>query len=135
MNGVPTFAYISLPHRVLYTFTEDVGASLANSDLALVRLPSTATTTTFAYNTAAKVATFTVSGVPNGMLLDGAYRGTMLGANVTDLAGNGIPDSVFNFTFIQGDANNDGAVNLNDFNTLAGSFGGRGQLRRRRLQL
>jgi hypothetical protein len=34
------------------------------------------------YNTAAKVATFTVSGVPNGMLLDGAYRGTMLGANV-----------------------------------------------------
>jgi hypothetical protein len=36
-------------------------------------------------------------------------------------------DHVFEFTFIRGDADGNGAVNLGDFNTLAANFGRTGR--------
>ena len=58
------------------------------------------------------------------MLPRGRYRATLLAAGVTTPQGAALAaDHVLNFLFQPGDANNDGRVNLNDFNVLAANFG------------
>jgi hypothetical protein len=63
-----------------------------------------------------------------GILPDGRYTATLAAGSVTDFAGRPTAtDLVVNFTFLNGDANRDGRVNLNDFNVLAANFGGTGK--------
>ena len=74
-----------------------------------------------AYDSLTNIATFTYA---PGALPDGNYRATLLAAGITNAGG--VPmatNHVFNFVFLRGDANNDGTVNLTDFNILAGNFG------------
>jgi subtilisin family serine protease len=113
-------------------FNEDVSGSLAVGDLALLNLttntPVATAGFTLTYDSATHTATFNV----NGILPDGNYLATFSGTTITDLSGNkldgngdgvGGDDYSFNFFFLQGDANRDGTVNLDDFNILAANFG------------
>ena len=60
----------------------------------------------------------------SGVLPDGNYRATLLAAGITNAGGTSLAaDHVFNFFFLNGDANHDGNVNLSDFNILAANFG------------
>ena len=116
------------PHRLTYTFSENVSASLGANDLLLENLTSgqtvPATSIAVSYNAATNTATFTFPGFTNGILPDGRYRATLLAAGVTDAAGNPLATNhVSNFYFLQGDANHDANVNLADFNVLAANFG------------
>ena len=75
------------------------------------------------YEAATNTAHFTFPGYPLGILPDGDYSGKIL-AGLPDFFGNGLPaDAPFSFFFLQGDANQDRRVNLQDFNILAANFG------------
>jgi hypothetical protein len=126
--GAPAFLYATAPHRLRYAFSENVGETLAIADWLVERLPSTPIPVAVAYHAPTNTATLTFPGPP-GILADGRYRATLFSNGVTDLAGNpllvSVPDAdhVMPFIFLTGDANNDGTVNLADFNTLAANFG------------
>jgi hypothetical protein len=80
-----------------------------------------------AYDPLTNIGTFdyngTAGGIP-GVLADGSYTATLLAAGVTTPNGNPLPaDHVLNFFFLQGDADHNGIVNLQDFNILAANFG------------
>jgi hypothetical protein len=116
------FLFATLPHRLTFTFNQDVSASLGLDDIQVTQLPAgpTVMPTGLTYNAATNTATFTLPGV----LPDGNYRATLLAAGITN--GQGVPlpqNHVFNFLFLRGDANHDGRVNLADFNILAANFG------------
>jgi hypothetical protein len=122
VSGTPNFRFATAPHSLQYTFSEDVGATLANGDFAVARLPSTAIVTAMTYDAGARRATLTFP--VNGVLPDGRYTSTLFAPGITDVAGNApAADHVFDFLFMIGDANNDGFVNLGDFNILATNFG------------
>ena len=123
-----SFALATAPHRLNFTFRGNVSGSLGTEDLLLENLTTSQTvpsgSMSVAYNGATNTATFTFPGFTGGILPDGRYRATVRASGITDAAGNPMPaDHVFNFVFIVGDANNDGAVNLDDFNVLAANFG------------
>ena len=118
----------SPPHRLTYTFSENVSASLGADDLLLENLTTGQTVPTgniaVSYSAVSNTAAFTFPGFPSGILPDGRYRATLLAAGVTDPAGNPLAaNHVSSFFFLQGDANHDGSVNLGDFNILAANFG------------
>jgi hypothetical protein len=113
---------------VRFTFTEDVGATLAASDLSLTNLTTGQVVANadvaLAYDPAARTATFTFPGFAHGILPDGAYRATIPAGSVSDPTGNALAaDATLAFTFVQADATRDGRVNLDDFNVLAAHFG------------
>ena len=117
------FLYQTSPTRLTLGFSENVSASLSLADIAV---QNTTTQTPFnptglTYDALTNTATFTF---PAGAIPDGNYRATLLADGVTDAAGNALAqDFNVDFFFLQGDANHDGAVNLNDFNALAANFG------------
>ena len=117
------FLYQTSPTRLTLGFSENVSASLSLADIAV---QNTTTQTPFnptglTYDASTNTATFTF---PAGAIPDGNYRATLLADGVTDAAGNALAqDFNVDFFFLQGDANHDGAVNLNDFNALAANFG------------
>jgi hypothetical protein len=111
-----------------FTFTEDVGASLAVGDLALVNRTTGqvigAPDLALSYDAATRTATFTFPGFAAGVLPDGNYTATLPAGSVNDGSGNALAaDAALDFTFVQGDATRDGRVNLDDFNVLASNFG------------
>jgi hypothetical protein len=115
-------------HALAYLFSENVGPTFSAGDLLLENLTTGAAidpaTMLVTYDAGANLATITFPGQPNALLPDGNYRATIAAANVTDVAGNALPgDHVSTFFFLQGDANRDARVNLNDFNILAANFG------------
>jgi hypothetical protein len=121
------------PHRLTFTFSEDVSASLDTGDLQLVNTATGSTVPTakmsLAWNAATRTATFTFPGYANGILPDGNYVATLHAAGVTDPPGQPLPaDAVVSFFVLAGDANRDRAVNLLDFNILASNFGQSGRL-------
>ena len=60
----------------------------------------------------------------SGVLPDGNYRATLLAAGITNTNGQPLgANHIFNFFFLNGDADRDGRANLNDFNILAANFG------------
>ncbi len=126
-----SFAYRTVPHRVGFTFDEPVAASLGPDDVTVLNLTTSQTIppTDFAlaYDPATETATLTYVGAA-GALPDGNYRATLHAAGVHAPNGNPLPaDHVLEFRFLTGDANNDGTVNLSDFNLLAANFGQSGR--------
>jgi hypothetical protein len=121
-----SFRFATAPHSMTFSFSENVGPTLDNADFTVVRQPGTAIVTAMTYNAGSFVATLTFP--VNGVLPDGRYTSTLAAAGVSDIAGNApAADHVFNFLFMLGDANNNGAVNIQDFNILASNFGQTGR--------
>jgi hypothetical protein len=128
---VSSFHFATAPHKLRFTFDRDVSASLGTDDLVVQNLTTMQTIPSshfsLAYDTATNVATFTYAGATAGiagMLPDGRYAATLVAAGVTTVQGAPLAaDIVLNFRFLQGDASNDGRVNLDDFNVLAANFG------------
>jgi lysophospholipase L1-like esterase len=125
------FHYNSAPHSLHFTFRGNVSASLGTADLLLENLTTSQTvpaaSMALAYNGTSDTATFTFPGFASGILPDGRYRATIAAAGVIDAAGNPMPaDHSFDFQFMIGDANNNGIVNLEDFDILASNFGATG---------
>ncbi|HRK31702.1 MAG TPA: GH25 family lysozyme [Tepidisphaeraceae bacterium] len=115
------FLFDTAPHRVIFQFSENVGASLAAIDF---EIRSVATNQTFPLTMSYNPGSFTATLSVGGTLADGNYTATVFAAGVTDAAGNVLPADVeqafFHFT---GDADHDRVVNLNDFTALAAGFG------------
>jgi hypothetical protein len=110
------------------TFFSDVSPSLNADDLTIVNVDTgqaidpAAMAVTF--ETGTNNATFTFPGLPDERLPEGHYRATLLADAVTDPGGTPLAqDEVFDFYYMLGDANQDGRVNLRDFNILAANFG------------
>lgn len=100
--SVGSFNQNTLPHRFVFTFSENVSASLGTNDLQVVNtttgqtLPHSAFS--LSYDSAQNRATFTYT-ANNGRLPDGAYQVTLLRTGVSDAAGNLLAtDGVLNFT-------------------------------------
>ena len=125
------FQFNTAPHRVHVSFDENVSASLGTNDVVLENLTTMQTIPSselsLTYDSTTNTATFSYSGNASGiagLLPDGNYRATLLAAGVTTPNGQPLPSNhVLNFFFLQGDANHDGRVNLDDFNVLAANFG------------
>jgi hypothetical protein len=122
-----SFLFATAPHRLRFTFDQDVSASLGTNDIVVVNLTTQQTIPSsdlsLSYDAATNTATF--SYVPgNGALPDGNYRATLLASGITNPDGTPLAaNHVFEFFFLRGDANHDGRVNLQDFNILATNFG------------
>ena len=123
--------YETAPHRLSFTFNRDVSASVGVDDLLLENLTTSQTIATsdlsLSYVASTNTATFTYMGNAGGIagvLPDGNYRATLIASGITNP--DGIPlaaNHVLNFFFLNGDANRDRRVNLQDFNILAANFG------------
>jgi hypothetical protein len=117
-----TFLFNTLPQRITFTFDQNVGASLSLADFVVQKLPSgpNVTPDSLSYDSGTNTATLSF----NAPLADGNYRATALAAGITNPGGTPMAvDVVFDFFFLNGDANHDGRVNLLDFNILAANFG------------
>ncbi len=122
------FRFLTGPQSLRFRFSRDVSASLSTSDLVLLNLTNNTTVDpaamALAYDATTNTATFTFPGLPGEYLADGNYRALISRNAVTDPSGNPLAgDVVFDFFFLQGDANRDRRVNLDDFNILAANFG------------
>jgi photosystem II stability/assembly factor-like uncharacterized protein len=122
------FHFATAPHRLSFRFNENVAPSLLLADVTLQNLTTSQTvpgaSMSLVYDARLDVATIVFPGFAQGVLPDGRYRLTLSGATITDAAGNPMAgDHTFGFTFLRGDADGDGTVNLDDFNVLAANFG------------
>jgi glucose/arabinose dehydrogenase len=116
------------PHRLRFTFSEDVSASLSVDDLILRNTTTSqlvpASHLALEWDSPANRAEFTFPGFEDGILPDGNYTATLPAAAVTDAAGNPLAaDGAAEFFFLIGDANHDRSVSLSDFDILAANFG------------
>jgi hypothetical protein len=125
---------LDLPRQaVRVAFSEDVSESLTGASIELMNLTSGQTippsNIAVSYDAALDRATFTFPGYPNGVLPDGNYHLLVRPQAVTDLFGNALAgEHTLEFFFLQGDANHDRRVNLQDFNRLAMNFGQAGRV-------
>jgi hypothetical protein len=126
VGGAPSFVYATLPHKLVYGFSEDVSATLDNADLDVITVPGgSPVATTFSYSGGLNQGTYDFGGI----LPDSDYQADLDGAGVTDIAGNqvSLPPSEgggsYDFFFMMADANHDRQVNSDDFNILATNFG------------
>jgi glucose/arabinose dehydrogenase len=122
------FTLPDAPHRLRFTFSEDVSESMTPDDLVLRNTTTNqlvpAEHLALAYDPTTNTATFTFPGFASGILPDGRYMATLPASAVADRAGNALAaDAGADFFFLQGDANYDARVNLGDFNVLAANFG------------
>jgi hypothetical protein len=122
MVTASNFVFANAPQRLTFTFDQNVGASLDLGDITVQQLPGGPfiNPTGLSYNAGTNTATFSFTGI----LPDGDFRATLLAAGITNAGGTPLPANVIhNFFFMQGDANHDRRVNLDDFNILAANFG------------
>jgi hypothetical protein len=125
------FLFDAAPHRLRFTFDENVSSSLGSSDVVLENLTTNQTIPSsqlaLTYDSSTNIATFDYTGNASGIagvLPDGSYRATLIASGVTTPNGNPLPaNHVLNFFFLNGDANRDRTVSLLDFNILAANFG------------
>jgi glucose/arabinose dehydrogenase len=115
------------PHRIRFTFSEDVSASLEPTDLVLVNtstntvVPSDAIAVS--WDALTRTATFTVPGENGGILASGNYTATLPAGNIRDIGNNPLPgNEVFNFRFIQGDADGNGVIDFDDYALIDNGF-------------
>jgi hypothetical protein len=108
-----------------YDFSEDVGATLAASDLTVDDLtPGGGNVPTdsmnLSYDSGALRATITFPGFANSILPDANYSATFSVAGVSDIAGNTLSAAApLNFFSLAGDANRDRKVDITDLGILA----------------
>jgi hypothetical protein len=117
---------VDLPAQaIVMQFNEDVSNTLSGGSVALTNTTTNETIdAALAYDPATNTATFTFAGFEHGILPDGDYQLTLPAGAVTDLFGNALVDEhALDLFFLQGDANHDRRVNLQDFNRLAANFG------------
>ena len=107
---------------VSFGFSEDVSATLTNTDLTLLNtttattIPSANISQTYASNT----GVFRFPGYTYGALPDGNYTATLPLANVTDVAGNPLSaNGSLTFFSLAGDFNHDRTVDVTDLGILA----------------
>jgi hypothetical protein len=115
-------------HNVVYSFSENVSATLSTADLTVTNTTTSSNVATgsmnLSYNAVANTATLTFPGLSGGILADGNYHSVITGAGVTDAAGNAIAGSPFaDFFVLTGDADHNGSVDTSDFNRLSANFG------------
>jgi hypothetical protein len=130
-----TFLFQTAPHRLRFVFTQNVSGSLSASDLVLQNLTTGQTIPSgqlsLSYASATNTATFSYTGNASGIsgvLPDGNYRATLLAAGITNPFGRPMAvNHVFDFFFLDGDADHNGTVNLLDFNSLSANFGQSGR--------
>jgi hypothetical protein len=138
LTAAPTFDWTKAPHSFSFTFSENVSASLSTADLVLVNLTTgqtlPASSLSMVYDGTSNTVTFSYTGTTNGilgMLPDGRYSATLLANGITDAAGNKLDgngdgtagdDLVYNFFFLQGDANHDARVDFVDLVALAQNY-------------
>jgi hypothetical protein len=128
------FAFLE-SQSLAFTFNVDVSDEISIADLTLMNVttnqPVDTGTFTLTYDNLTNSITFQV----NGVLQDGDYEGRLTAAGIADPTGNlldgdgdgvGGDDFSLDFFFLQGDANRDRRVNLEDFNILAANFGSTG---------
>jgi len=111
------------PHRVNFTFSEEVAGSIGLEDLTVQNLTSGAMVPASAMLLSygpGQLATLRFPGLDRGILPDGNYRVRIAAAGVNDRAGNPmVADHIFDFFHLCGDANRDRAVNQLDLDVLA----------------
>jgi hypothetical protein len=123
-----TYDYFAAQHKLIVQFDENVQASLAGSDVTVVDLtnvPPTSVTLSLAnYNISTNTATFNFS---PALLPNGNFRATLLASGITDFAGNqldgngdgtGGDNYVYDFFFLNGDANRDRIVDIVDLGII-----------------
>jgi hypothetical protein len=125
---VSRFDYSTPSHQLQFTFSKAMAASLAAGAFDVRAIgSSTALSPAFAYDPTTRIATLTFA----GRLPDARYRVTISGAAAIDASGNaldgnadGTPgdDFTFDFFFITGDANHDGAVDFLDLAAMAQNY-------------
>ncbi|MFT3786687.1 MAG: dockerin type I domain-containing protein [Tepidisphaeraceae bacterium] len=114
-----TFQYETGPQFLTFTFSQNVGASLTDSDFTLTG-PAGMPSHTFAYDASTNVAKLSF----NGLLPDGDYTAKVSSAGVNNSSGVHLPaDYTLPFWFVNGDANRDRRVNFTDLLVLASNYG------------
>lgn len=116
------------PHRLSFTFSESVIASLSASDLVLQNTTTgqvvPAANMDIEWDGVTNTATFVFPGYSNGILPNGKYTATLVPAGITDPPGQQlVAGTVENFFVLAGDANRDLRVDSDDFNILSVNFG------------
>jgi hypothetical protein len=121
-----------LPQQLIITFNEPVSA---NSWLAAVPVQDISTGATlaltdsnFSFNSTTDVLTISLGAA---RIPDGNFIATLNGSLIADISGNklagtdGTPGDPYtdSFFLIAGDTNNDGIVDITDYNTLESNFG------------
>ncbi len=130
-----SFVFATSPHQMRFTFSDNVSASLSTADIVLENLTTLQTIPaadlSLSYDLGTNIATFSYIGSGggfSGVLPDGNYRATLLAAGITNSSGTPLPaNHVFEFFFLNGDANRDERVNLLDFDIVAANFGQSGR--------
>jgi GH25 family lysozyme M1 (1,4-beta-N-acetylmuramidase) len=123
------FNWNSGQQNVAFQISENVNASLQDSDLVLTNLDTNQVVDSSlihaAWNSSINSAIFTFPGYASryNALPSGNYRATLPAGSVQDAAGNATTsDYTFNFYFLDGDANRDSSVDLTDFTLMASNF-------------
>ena len=115
------FLYENAPQRLVFSFSQNVGASLTKDDLKIDNLGPGGGPVTVGdpqYDIYSNTVTFPLSG-----LTDGNYRATLLAAGVTNTLGMPITaNEQVNFFWLNGDLNRDRSVSISDFIDLASKF-------------
>jgi subtilisin-like proprotein convertase family protein len=122
--------------RLVFGFDQDVAGSISADDLELVNLTTGQTvptaSTTLTYNAGTRTATWTFPGLSRSILTDGDYAARLKAGQITlpnggmlDANGDGMggDDFIYNFTFLQGDANGDRKVSSPDSDILLKNLG------------
>lgn len=125
------FAYASNPQKLVYTFSEDVSATLSPADIYIINTTTyqSYSPASFSYDKASNTAVFSFG----SMLPEGNYRAYLFSDGITDAAGNQLDgdangsaggSNVYDFWFLPGDTNGDGTVNFADLTAVAQNYGG-----------
>jgi hypothetical protein len=116
------FHWQQAPLRASITFDADLSTLISTSNFILTHVgsgtPVALSNSDLSWNAANEMLTISFASQPNGLLADGEYRLGFL-ASGTLLA----TQTFFNFSFLNGDATGDGAVNIADLRSFAANFG------------
>jgi hypothetical protein len=123
--GSATFAYETAPHRLIYTFNEDLSQSLSTSNLWLLNLGTSSVvgsgSMAVTFDAAGTAATFSFPGLAQAVLEETNYRARLI--DLADVAGNvSVPQAAVDLFFLRGDANHDRVVNLRDLSVLTSNW-------------